>query len=466
MELLLALLIGIAVGFALASFRTAAVQAELTALELSQARAQAIDGDATASVALLVEPLHQQLRQVEGQLQQLEVERARASAELREQVSHVAAGSEGLRRETRALVDALRKPQARGRWGELQLRRTVELAGMLDRCDFTEQASFATDDGTLRPDLVVRLAGGGCVIVDAKVTLAAYLEAAESEDERVRAERLAAHAKHLRQHVDRLADKAYWSALPESPEFVVLFVPGESFLAPALEADPLLLEHAMSRRVHLATPTTLLSLLRAVAYSWQRHQLADNATEVFAAGKELYSRLSTFGGHIDKLGRSLSTTVADFNKTVGSLERNVLSSARRMTELGLDGELPEPRPVEDIPRPISAPHLVSLRQPQGCGPVTNSHAARATTLAVLAPVLAEVLHQHPRDARGVRLGLLLDEVEGTRRHLLRDVVVERRVALHGVADHPRQALVHGATLLKGPSEWCGMRRRSGDMFSR
>ena len=205
--------------------------------------------------------------------------------------------------------------------------------------------------GTLRPDLVVSLAGGGCVVVDAKVTLAAYLEAVESDDERVRSERMAAHAKHLRQHVDRLADKAYWEALPQSPEFVVLFVPGESFLAPALEADPGLLEHAMSRRVHLATPTTLLSLLRAVAYAWQRHRLADNAQEVFAAGKELYSRLSTFGGHIDKLGRSLSTTVADFNKTVGSLERNVLTSARRMTELGLEGVLPEPRPVEDIPRP-------------------------------------------------------------------------------------------------------------------
>jgi DNA recombination protein RmuC len=231
---------------------------------------------------------------------------------------------------------------------------------MLDRCDFSEQASFHTSEGIQRPDLVVSLAGGGCVVVDAKVTLAAYLEAIESDDPQVKEERIAAHARHLRTHIDQLASKAYWQALPNTPEFVVLFVPGESFLAPALDADPTLLEHAMSRRVHLATPMTLLSLLRAVAFTWQQHQLADNAHEVFAAGKELYSRLSTFGSHIDKLGRSLSTTVADFNKTVGSLERNVLTSARRMTELGLDGQLPEPHPVEELPRPITAPHLVAL----------------------------------------------------------------------------------------------------------
>jgi DNA recombination protein RmuC len=363
MDLLLALLIGVALGFAVASFRTAATRAELQALRLSEAKARAADADVMKgqqSVALLVEPLKDQLGRVQQQLQALELERTRSSAELREQVSHVALGSERLTRETRALVDALRRPQARGRWGELHLRKVVEHAGMLDRCDVTEQSSLQTADGTLRPDLVVNLAGGGCVVVDAKVTLAAYLSGVEAGDEQARSEQMATHARHLRQHVDRLADKAYWSALEQSPEFVVLFLPGEAFLAPALEADPALLEHAMSRRVHIATPTTLLSLLRAVAYAWQQHQLADNAHEVFAAGRELYSRLSTFGGHIDKLGRSLTTTVADFNKTVGSLERNVLTSARRMTELGLDGQLPEPRPVEELPRPITAPHLVQL----------------------------------------------------------------------------------------------------------
>jgi DNA recombination protein RmuC len=363
MDLILALCIGLALGFALASARTTGLRARLSAAELTEARLRAGDADLARgqqSVVALVDPLRHQLARVEDQLQALEVERARASAELREQVTTVASGSERLGRETRALVDALRKPQARGRWGELTLRRVVEHAGMLDRCDFTEQASFVTDEGVQRPDLVVSLAGGGCVVVDAKVTLSAYLEAVETDDEQVRAERVAAHARHLRQHVDRLADKAYWELLPSSPEFVVLFVPGEAFLAPALEADPTLLEHAMSRRVHLATPTTLLSLLRAVAYAWQQHRLADNAHEVFAAGKELFARLSTFGGHVDKLGRSLGTAVADFNKTVGSLERTVLPSVRRMTELGLDGELPTTHPVEDVTRPVSAPHLVAL----------------------------------------------------------------------------------------------------------
>ena len=360
MDLLLALLIGLALGYAVAFSRTTGLRAELSMAQLAQARHDGEVLRGQQSVASLVDPLHQQLTRVEGQLQSLEVERARASAELREQVTTVAAGSERLGRETRSLVDALRRPQARGRWGELQLRRVVEHAGMLDRCDFNEQVSVATTDGVLRPDLVVRLAGGGCVVVDAKVTLAAYLEAWESEDAAVREQRMAAHARHLRQHVDSLADKAYWQQLGQTPEFVVLFVPGEAFLAPALEADPALLEHAMSRRVHLATPTTLLSLLRAVAYSWQQSQLTDNAQEVFAAGKELYARLSTFGGHVDKLGRSLGTAVADFNKTVGSLERTVLPSARRMAELGLDGDLATPQPVEDVPRPVSAPHLVAL----------------------------------------------------------------------------------------------------------
>ncbi|MCU1624875.1 MAG: hypothetical protein JWL79_3720, partial [Frankiales bacterium] len=273
---------------------------------------------------LTAEPVLHQLDRVQDQLRALEVDRARASAELREQVSTVALGSAKVEQETRALASALSKPQARGRWGELQLRRVVEHSGMLDRCDFDEQAVL---EGGVRPDLVVHLAGGGCVVVDAKVSLAAYLEASETGEPQTR------HARHLREHVDRLSDKAYWNALPESPEFVVLFVPSEAMLAPALEADPALLEHAMHRRVHIATPTTLLSLLRAVAYAWQQHQLADNAQEVFAAGKDLFARLATFGAHVDKLGRSLSTAVSDFNKTVGSLERTVLPSARRMTEL-------------------------------------------------------------------------------------------------------------------------------------
>jgi DNA recombination protein RmuC len=326
MDLALTLLIGALLGW-------------LTATVLNQRTQQ----PATAVIDHLVG--------LERQLTQLELERTRATAELREQVSTVAMGSQRLEQETRSLATALTKPQARGRWGELQLRRVVEHAGMLDRCDFTEQAVLA---GGQRPDLVVQLAGGGCIVVDAKVSLAAYLEAAEHGEPQT------THARHLRQHVDSLASKAYWESLPNSPEFVVLFVPSEAMLAPALEADPALLEHAMQRRVHIATPTTLLSLLRAVAFAWQQHQLADNAQEVFAAGKELFARLATFGQHVDKLGRSLGTAVADFNKTVGSLERTVLPSARRMTELGLAGDLPTPQAVEDVTRPVSAPHLVAL----------------------------------------------------------------------------------------------------------
>ena len=316
--------------------------------------------DQRQAVEHLVGPLREQLHLVEAQLRGLEVERARAQAELREQVSGVRRTSELLGRETASLVDALRRPQARGRWGEVQLRRCVELAGMVDRCDFSEQETLRSADGApLRPDLVVRLAGGRTVAVDAKVTLAAYLEAVECPDDQAAAERMAAHARHLRAHVDRLADKAYWAALDDSPEFVVLFVPGEAFLAPALEHDPALLEHALTRRVHVATPTTLVSLLRTVAHGWQQQQLTDNARAVVAAGQELYARLGTLGSHVDKLGRSLGTAVADFNKTVGSLERSLLPAARRMTDLGVAGEVPAPpRAVDDLPRPLAAPELV------------------------------------------------------------------------------------------------------------
>jgi DNA recombination protein RmuC len=314
------------------------------------------------AVEHLVGPLREQLHLVEAQLRGLEVERARASAELREQVSGVRRTSELLGRETASLVDALRRPQARGLWGEVQLRRCVEYAGMLDRCDFSEQETVRGADGAaLRPDLVVRLAGGRTVVVDAKVSLAAYLEAAAATDEATAAARTAAHARHLRAHVDRLADKAYWSALPDTPEFVVLFLPGEAFLAPALEHDPALLEHAYARRVHLATPTTLVSLLRTVAHGWQQHALTENARAVVASGQELYARLGAFGGHVDKLGRSLGAAVTDFNRTVGSLERSVLPSVRRMSELGLSGEPPAaPRAVDDLPRPLAAPELVPL----------------------------------------------------------------------------------------------------------
>ncbi|HVA61039.1 MAG TPA: DNA recombination protein RmuC [Mycobacteriales bacterium] len=348
-------------------------------LELADARLREAGAKATgeldqrrAAVESLVNPLRETLAKVEVQLRDLEQARLTAYTALSEQVNFVRTTSEQLRHETGALVTALRAPQARGRWGEMQLRRVVEVAGMVEHCDFEEQATVLTDDGAIRPDLVVRLAGGKNVVVDSKVSLAAYLEAAEATDEAVRATRMTAHARHLRTHVDALATKAYWTALHPTPEFVICFIPGEAFLAPALEQEPGLLEYAMSRKVVIATPTTLIAMLRTIGYAWQQAALTDNAREVFELGKELYVRLGTLGGHVDKLGRSLARAVGDYNSTVGSLERNVLSQARKFSTLKVtEGELERPRTIEETPRPLGSPELLA--------------AAEAATVVRLAP---------------------------------------------------------------------------------
>src|SRR5438270_9295025 len=263
-------------------------------------------------------PLTETLTKVELQMRSIEKERAGAQQALVEQIERVRLNGEELRHETAALVSALRKPQARGRWGELQLRRCVEFAGMTDRCDFVEQQSVSTSDGTLRPDLVVKLVGGKSIVVDSKVTLAAYLEAHDAVDDVVRDERLNAHARHLRTHVDQLAAKTYWSQFSPAPEFVVLFVPGDAFLAAALDRDADLLDYAFGKRVHIASPTTLISMLRTCAYVWQQEALAANAREVFELGRELYKRLGVMGSHMHKLGRSLTSSVESYNKTIGS----------------------------------------------------------------------------------------------------------------------------------------------------
>jgi DNA recombination protein RmuC len=338
-------------------------------LEVAEGRLRAANATAAgelelrrAAVEHLVEPLRETLARVEEQLRESDAARSRSHAALAEQVRFVQQSSEQLRTQTQALVTALRRPEARGRWGELQLRRVVELAGMAPRCDFDEQATVATPDGAVRPDLVVRLAGGKNIVVDAKVSLAAYLEAAEAEadDEDARAARLDAHARHLREHVDRLAAKAYWAALSPSPEFVILFIPGEAFLAPALERDPGLLEYALGRKVHIATPTTLVTMLRTAQYAWQQAALAENARAVFDIGRQLYERISGLGGHVDRLGRALAKAVSTYNQAVGSLESRVLPSARKLSELGVvDGELTTPAAVDETPRALSAPELVA-----------------------------------------------------------------------------------------------------------
>jgi len=337
-----------------------------TFLEMAEGRLGAANAKAAgelearrAAVEHLVQPLRETLAKVEGQLKEAEAARQMSHAALAEQMVITRQSSEQLRQQTQALVTALRRPEARGRWGEMQLRRVVELAGMSPRCDFDEQVSVQGPDGALRPDMVVRLAGGKNIVVDSKVSLAAYLDAAETDSEDVRAARMDAHARHLREHVDRLAAKTYWTALSPSPEFVILFIPGEAFLAPALERDPGLLEYALARKVHIATPTTLITMLRTAQYAWQQDALAENARVVFDVGRELYSRLAGLGGHVDRLGRALTNAVTTYNQAVGSLESRVLVSARRLNELGVTGaELGTPAAVEETTRALSAPEFV------------------------------------------------------------------------------------------------------------
>jgi DNA recombination protein RmuC len=336
-------------------------------LEVAEGRLQAANANATseletrrAAVEHLVGPLRETLARVEAQLRESDADRARSHAAIAEQVGIARQSSDQLRIQTQALVTALRRPEARGRWGELQLRRVVELAGMSARCDFDEQVTVASPDGALRPDMVVRLAGGKNIVVDSKVSLAAYLEAAETSSEDVRASRMVAHARHVREHVDRLAAKAYWAALSPSPEFVILFIPGEAFLAPALEHDTGLLEYALSRKVHIATPTTLVTMLRTAQYAWQQAALAENARAVFDLGRELYERIGGLGRHMDRMGKALTSAVTSYNQTVGSLEGRVLVSARKLNDLGVtDAELTGPAPVEETARALSAPELVA-----------------------------------------------------------------------------------------------------------
>ncbi len=319
-----------------------------------------------------LERLHEQMRSLEDQ-------RVSWQSQLRQQVEDVRHSTDTLRRETAALSTALRKPQVRGRWGELHLRRAVELAGLVSRCDFAEQVSVRHEDALLRPDLVVSLAGGKSVVVDAKVPLDAFLDATGADSDDERDAHLSRHARQLRQHVDTLATKAYWRSLPATPEFVVLFVPGESFLSAALEAEPGLLEYAASRQVVLSTPTTLIALLRTVAYAWTQEALADKARDIHALGRELYDRLGVMGGHLDRLGRSLTAAVASYNKAVGSLETRVLVSARRFTEMEVsDVELASPAPVTEAARPLTAAELldaVAEERPE-IGPAAEPPPAR------------------------------------------------------------------------------------------
>ncbi|MEV4636280.1 DNA recombination protein RmuC [Actinoplanes sp. NPDC049548] len=362
---------GAALGWLAARLRAAAdiarleatVQAGRDGEERLEQSLRALTYESTAqsqeAVARAVAPLHETLRRYEQRVAELERDRVDAYAELREQVRAMGLVSGELRTETKQLVAALRAPQVRGRWGEHQLRRIVEAAGLLEHCDFAEQVTSSTDHQGVRPDMVVRLHGGRTVVVDAKAPFDAYLSAMEARDERTRDTHLDQHARVLRGHVDALAAKSYWTAFDQSPDFVVLFVPADPFLDAALQRDASLMEHAFGRNVVLATPATLVALLRTVAYSWRQEALARNALAVHGLARELYGRLATLGDHVGKLGASLGGAVTAYNRAVGSLESRVLVSARKLAEMGVsDEELAVPAQVELTPRQPQAPELV------------------------------------------------------------------------------------------------------------
>jgi DNA recombination protein RmuC len=313
------------------------------------------------TVEQLVAPIRESLQRVDTQVRTIEEARRQAFGALYEAVRSLADGQDRLRRETSTLSTALRAPHVRGRWGEINLRRVVEMAGMVAHCDFVEQASAADADGRLlRPDLVVKMPGGKNVVVDAKAPLAAYLDGIEAVDDDVRRTKLVEHARQVRDHITKLSAKAYWRQFTPTPDFVVMFLPDESFLRAALEHDSALVETAADSNVILATPTTLIALLRAIAYGWQQETVAEHARTISDLGRELYERLGTMARHFAKLGRSLDSAVGAYNETVGSLETRVLVTARKFDEHGIgDVEVGEVTPIDRQPRPLHASELTA-----------------------------------------------------------------------------------------------------------
>lgn len=339
-------------------------------LDLAKTKLETFQGEARfdlearqKAVDALIRPLQDSLQKVDGKLGEIEKARLESYAALNQQLKGLLETHlPRLHQETANLVKALRQPNARGRWGEMQLRRVVEMAGMLEHCDFIQQESVTSETGRLRPDLTVRLPGGKCVVVDAKAPLSAYLDAIETEDDAAKQARLADHARQIRTHIATLSRKAYWEQFDQAPEFVVLFLPGEMFFSAALQADPTLIEFGVGERVIPATPTTLIALLRSVAYGWRQEALAQNAQAISDLGRTLYKRLGDLTEHWSEVGKHLGKSMDAYNKATGSLESRVLVSARRFADLKAAPEGSEIATVEwldRMPRELQAPEFVT-----------------------------------------------------------------------------------------------------------